>query len=205
MAVSETSEARAVGPVTQGHKLYQPLGERPRRHTEPMGEPLPHVAPGPPAAPSGDIDAALVERLTRLLGGAVDVWGSPSERRRMRLFGFRPAVEDGVLKREWYGLRVRAAAGCLSVTDESGRALTYTSDDGVVRIDGEPLRADKKALAIAEPLVGLVESYERWVEAREGRDERLRRGRAASRDTRPVNALAETRRLRRIFTQARAR
>lgn len=121
------------------------------------------------------------------------------------MFGFRPAVEDGVLKREWHGLEVRVKAGRLSVIDETGRTLTYASDEGLVALNGEPFRPTTEGLAIVEPLVGLVESYERWVEAREGRDERLRRARSVSRDTRPMNALAETRRLRRIFTQTRGR
>jgi len=171
-----------------------------------MAKPLPRLPPPQDAGgPTGEMASALVERLTLLLGGALDVWGSPTERRRMRMFGFRPAVEDGVLKREWHGLMVRVSAGRLSVIDEAGRALTYSSDDGVVRLDGDAFLPTGEGLAIVEPLVGLVESYERWVEAREGRDERLRRGRSVSRDTRPMNALAETRRLRRIFTQARGR
>lgn len=170
-----------------------------------MGEPLPHIVTNDTGLSSDDVGSALIERLTRLLAGAVDVWGSPGERRRMRLFGFRPAVEDGVLKREWHGLAVRVKTGRLSVTDEAGRALTYSSDDGVVRLDGEPFDSSAGGLPIVEAVVGLVENYERWVEAREGRDERLRRARAASHDKRPMNALAETRRLRRIFTQTRGR
>jgi hypothetical protein len=170
-----------------------------------MGEPLPHLPADLDADPVDAVGTALVERLTRLLGGAVDVWGSPAERRRMRLFGFRPAVEDGVLKRDWHGLAVRVRAGRLSVTDEDGRKLTYTTDDGVVRLDGEPFQPSVEGLTLVEPLVSLVENYERWVEAREGRDERLKRARAASLDKRPMNALAETRRLRRIFTQTRGR
>ena len=168
-----------------------------------MPEPLPHLAPGPAANDPEDSTDALVGRLTRLLSGALDVWGSPTERRRMRLFGFRPAVEEGVLKREWHDLAVRVRAGHLSVVDGDGRTLTFSSEDGIVRLDGEPFRATREGLAIVEALVGLVESYERWVEAREGRDERLRRARSVTRDTRPVNALAETRRLRRIFTERR--
>jgi hypothetical protein len=170
-----------------------------------MSEPLPHLVPEPNPARSEDAIEALVGRLTRLLGGAVDVWGAPTERRRMRLFGFRPAVEEGVLKREWHDLAVRVRAGHLSVADKSGSTLTFSSEDGVVRLDGEPFRPTREGLAIVEALVGLVESYERWVEAREGRDERLRRARSVTRDARPVNALAETRRLRRIFTQTRRR
>lgn len=170
-----------------------------------MGEPLPHLPAQGRPTPGDELEAALVDRLTRLLEGAVGVWGSPAERRRMRLFGFRPAVEDGVLKREWHGLAIRVKEGRLSVDDEAGRTLTYSSEDGIVRLDGEPFESAADGLALVEPLVSLVENYERWVEAREGRDERLKRARAVSRDTRPMNALAETRRLRRIFTQTRGR
>jgi hypothetical protein len=170
-----------------------------------MANSLPHVAPGPDDAAADGLGEALVERLTRLLGGAVDVWGAPAERRRMRLFGFRPAVEEGVLKREWHGLEVRVKAGRLTVIAGSGRTLSYDADDGVVRVDGEPLLPGAANLTIVEPLVGLVENYERWVEAREGRDERLKRARSTSHDIRPMNALAETRRLRRIFSQTRGR
>ncbi|MEW6581731.1 MAG: hypothetical protein AB1416_03110, partial [Actinomycetota bacterium] len=143
------------------------------------------------------------ERLTRLLGGAVDVWGAPGERRRMRLFGFRPAVEEGVLKREWHDLKVRAYPDRLVVAQEEGSTLTFDIADGVVRLDGEPFRPTPTGLAIAEALVGLIEGYERWVEAREGRVERLRRARPGASDPRPVNALAETRRIRRILTETR--
>lgn len=170
-----------------------------------MGDPLPHLPTDGGPSSGDELGAALVDRLTRLLEGAVDVWGSPAERRRMRLFGFRPAVEDGVLKREWHGLAIRVKEGRLSVADEAGRALTYSNEDGIVRLDGEPFASTPDGLALVEPLVSLVENYERWVEAREGRDERLKRARAAGRDTRPMNALAETRRLRRIFTQTRGR
>jgi hypothetical protein len=170
-----------------------------------MPEPLPHVVPEPTPGGPEDAAEALVGRLTRLLSGALDVWSAPTERRRMRLFGFRPAVEEGVLKREWHDLAVRVRAGHLHVSGKGRRTLTFSSEDGVVRLDGEPFRPTSEGLAIAEALVGLVESYERWVEAREGRDERLRRARSVTRDTRPVNALAETRRLRRIFTETRRR
>ena len=166
-----------------------------------MGDPLPRVTP---SGDPGEHDAqALVERLTRLLSGAVDVWGSPAERRRMRVFGFRPAVEDGVLKREWHDLAVRVYPDRLVVGQPDGSTLTYAADDGVVRLDGEPFTPTPAGLAIAEALVGLIEGYERWVESREGRAERLRRARSTGPDLRPVNALAETRRIRRILTETR--
>jgi hypothetical protein len=166
-----------------------------------MGDPLPHATE---AAGSEDRDAqALVERLTRLLTGAVDVWGSPTERRRLRVFGFRPAVEEGVLKREWHDLAVRAYPDRLVVTQRGGSTLSFAADDGVVRLDGEPFSPTPSGLAIAEALVGLIEGYERWVESREGRAERLKRARIPGPDLRPVNALAETRRIRRILTETR--
>jgi hypothetical protein len=54
---------------------------------------LPSYADGGSAAP---VDG----RLRGLLEATHLLWTSPEERRRMRAFGFRPAVEPGVLKRE---------------------------------------------------------------------------------------------------------
>ena len=39
----------------------------------------------------------IVQRLAELLAAAHRIWSAPDERRRMRAFGFRPAVEAGVL------------------------------------------------------------------------------------------------------------
>jgi hypothetical protein len=170
-----------------------------------MANPLPRTASGPaPGEGAPDVDA-LRARLTRLLAGALDVWGSPAERRRMRMFGFRPAVEEGVLKREWHDLRVRVRPGLVTVSGDGGITLSYSDEDRTVRLDGEPFQATRAGLALAEGIVGLIEAYERWVEAREGRDERLRRARVLPHDVRPVNALAETRRIRRILSQTRGR
>ena len=44
--------------------------------------------------------------------------------------------------------------------------------------------------------------YERWVEVREGRASRLRRTESATSDRRPLNAIAETRRLQRLLGSA---
>jgi len=65
------------------------------------------------------------------------------------------------------------------------------------------LRDDHKGHADA--INGLIQGYERWVEAREGREERLRRGHWSAADRRQVNALAETRRLQRLLTGKAAR
>ena len=59
-------------------------------------------------------------------------------------------------------------------------------------------------IALAGAINGLIQGYERWVEAREGREERLRRGHWSSADRRQVNALAETRRLQRLIAGGRA-
>ena len=169
-------------------------------HTAGMSEPLPAAGA---AAVAGQ--AALTERMERLLSGALAVWGAAGERRRLRLFGFRPAVEAGVLKREWRDMQVRVHPERLLLAKAGGPTLSYAAGDRVVKLDGEPFAATAAGVRMAEALVSLVESYERWVEAREGRPERLRRARAVSTDPRPVNALAETRRIRRILTQARGR
>jgi hypothetical protein len=123
----------------------------------------------------------LAERIASLIATAHAQWSALDERRRMRAFGFRPAVEAGVLKREWRGLQIRAADRSLTVGDAPFALPEHET--------------------IADVLLELIREYERWVEAREGREERIRRGRDISRDRRPVNALAETRRLQRALGQ----
>jgi hypothetical protein len=121
----------------------------------------------------------------------------------MRAFGFRPAVEQGVLKREWQEMRVRVSIVELRAAVDGIGELRYRAADRGLTVDGRPFSATGPGLAIAERLLELIQEYERWVEAREGRAERIRRGRTIARDPRPVNALAETRRLRQVLNQAR--
>ncbi|HTI32654.1 MAG TPA: hypothetical protein VL422_03190, partial [Miltoncostaea sp.] len=71
--------------------------------------------------------------------------------------------------------------------------------------DGEPFTGDLVGVSIIEGLLDLIAAYERWVEAREGRDERITRARPGPQDRRPINALAETRRLQRLLHSPRGR
>lgn len=161
-------------------------------HTAPMTSSLPAYADGP----SGD---GMSQRLPGLLETAHRQWSSLDERRRMRAFGFRPAVEPGVLKREWHGLAVRVTAAGLRAALPGVGELVWTASDRLVLLDGEPYRETPEGLALVESLLDLIGAYERWVEAREGREGRIERARAAFPDRRPVNALAETRRLQRML------
>ena len=97
---------------------------------------------------------------------------------------------------DWRGTIQRATL--LLAAKPGVGAVTYSDADGVLRFDDRPFKATKRPMEVAEGLVGLIEAYERWVEAREGRDGRLSRG-GPSMQQRPYNALAETRRLRRIM------
>lgn len=121
----------------------------------------------------------------------------------MRAFGFRPAVEAGVLKREWRGLQVRVSELCVRARDADGWALEYHGPGAPgLLVNGRPLGAEHAGAPVVAGLLDLVGSYERWVEAREGRRVRIERAaRHASPDAdrRPVNALAETRRLQRLL------
>ena len=144
----------------------------------------------------------VVRRLSDLVAAAHALWTSPEERRRTRAFGFRPAVEPGVLKRDWRGLQVRVSAEWLRARDIDGDALEFHDGPGepVLIHNGEPLRAENVEAPIVATLLDLVGSYERWVEAREGRQERMSRiGRSEVADRRQVNALAEARRLQRML------
>jgi hypothetical protein len=148
----------------------------------------------------GPPGAAITERLVPLLDSTHQVWSSPQERRRLRAFGFRPAVETGVLKREWHGAQVRVGPDALRVVSESdGAELAWAPDSGLT-LNGGPFEPTADGIALADAVNGLIQSYERWIEAREGREERLRRGHWSSADRRQVNALAETRRLQRLLS-----
>ncbi len=152
---------------------------------------------GTDAAASGE---AILERLVPLLDATHQVWSSPQERRRLRAFGFRPAVEPGVLKREWHGTQVRVGPDALRVVaDDGSGALSWVPGDGLT-LDADPFRPTPAGIALADSVNQLIQSYERWVEAREGREERLRRGHWSAADRRQVNALAETRRLQRLLS-----
>lgn len=168
---------------------------RPRqgRHTQ-------FVANDASGPADGDRTTAITERLVPLLDSTHQVWSTAQERRRLRAFGFRPAVENGVLKREWHGTQVRVGPDALRVVADDGSGeLAWDSQRGLLLDDG-PFRATPAGIALADSINGLIHGYERWVEAREGREERLRRGHWSATDRRQVNALAETRRLQRLLT-----
>lgn len=161
-------------------------------HTGAVSQSLPSYADGP----TGD---RMEVRLPALLEATHRQWSSPEERRRMRAFGFRPAVEPGVLKREWHGLAVRVSAVGLRAALPGAGELVWDAGERAVLLDGEPYRETALGLTIVESLLDLIAGYERWVEAREGREGRIERGRSAFPDRRPINALAETRRLQRLI------
>ena len=161
---------------------------------------LPSYADGPPR--DGD---AMHERLRTLLEATHQQWTSPDERRRMRAFGFRPAVEPGVLKREWHGLAVRVSISGVRAARPGEGELAWLAEGRTLLLDGQPYGGEPAGIGLVESLLELIASYERWVEAREGREERIGRGRALPSDRRPVNALAETRRLQRLLQTPRPR
>ena len=158
---------------------------------------LPSYADG---APDG-----MDERLRSLLEATHRQWLSPDERRRMRAFGFRPAVEPGVLKREWHGLAVRVSGGGMRAARPGEGELAWLADSRTLLLDGQPFAGGGPGMGLVESFLGLIAAYERWVEAREGREERIQRGRTGPPDRRPVNALAETRRLQRMLQSPRRR
>ncbi len=172
--------------------------DRAGRHTQPVGTQT--------GTDAGDTSGAeIIERLVPLLDATHQVWSSPQERRRLRAFGFRPAVENGVLKREWHGTQVRVGPDALRVVaDDSGADLAWTPDVGLTLDDGA-FAPTADGIALADAINGLIQGYERWIEAREGREERLRRGHWSATDRRQVNALAETRRLQRLLSGGAAR
>jgi hypothetical protein len=119
----------------------------------------------------------------------------------MRTFGFRPAVEPGVLKREWHGLQVRVSAEALIARRPGLGELVYRDRGGRLELDGEAFAPTLEGSELVAGLLSLIAAYERWVEAREGREGRLARH-GVGLDRRPVNALAETRRLQRLLHSA---
>lgn len=120
----------------------------------------------------------------------------------MRAYGFRPAVEDGVLKRDWHGLSVRVGAEDLRARHSRLGGLVYLAADEELLFQDAPFDGSEAALEIADLLVSLINDYERWIEVREGRASRLRRTEGATSDRRPLNAIAETRRLQRLLGSA---
>jgi hypothetical protein len=161
--------------------------------------------PSLPSMADGGADAPVDGRLRELLQATHLQWTSPDERRRMRAFGFRPAVEPGVLKREWHGLAVRVSEGGIRAARPGRGELAWVAADQVLLLDGEPYAGGRSGVALVQELLELIGAYERWVEAREGREGRIGRGAAAFPDRRPINALAETRRLQRLLHTPRAR
>ena len=120
----------------------------------------------------------------------------------MRAYGFRPAVEDGVLKRDWHGMAIRVGAAEIRAKHLEHGELVYRAEAEALEHDGVPFDGSEQALKAAEALVSLINDYERWIEVREGRASRLRRTESIVADRRPLNAIAETRRLQRMLGTA---
>ena len=158
-----------------------------------------------PAYADGAPDDGMDGRLRGLLEATHRQWNSPDERRRMRAFGFRPAVEPGVLKREWHGLAVRVSTGGVRAARPGSGELAWRAESRTLLLNGEPYPGGGAGIDLIENLLDLISAYERWVEAREGREGRMQRGRTGPPDRRPVNALAETRRLQRLLQAPRRR
>ena len=78
----------------------------------------------------------------------------------------------------------------------------YLAADEELLFEDAPFDGSEAALEIADLLVSLINDYERWIEVREGRASRLRRTEGATSDRRPLNAIAETRRLQRLLGSA---
>jgi hypothetical protein len=161
---------------------------------------------GLPSLGDPDDPESFIPRLEGLLETAHALWSAPEERRRMRAFGFRPAVEPGVLKREWHGMSVRISGSTFRAAKPGAGELVYRTDDRAVLLNGEPFEVTQLSLDLVRQLLDLVEDYERWVEVREGRKGRIDRvANLSTQDRRPVNALAETRRLQRMLQVPRAK
>jgi hypothetical protein len=167
------------------------MPDRPDRPPSPLPSPDPDGA----SRPEGDIG----ERLVPLVDAAHAMWASPQERRRMRAYGFVPAREQGVLKREWHGHQVRVSPERLRLIERGRHELGFQAATRALLLDGEPFRGGAAGYRLADELLELIHNYERWVEAREGREARLRRGHWSAADRRSLNALAETRRLQRLL------
>jgi hypothetical protein len=157
-----------------------------------------------PSYADGEPGERVDDRLRRLLEASHRLWVSPEERRRMRAFGFRPAVEPGVMKREWHSLAVRVSSAGIRAARPGEGELAWVAADRSLLLNGQPFTGGPEGMGLVEGMLDLIAAYERWVEAREGREERIQRGRAAFPDRRPMNALAETRRLQRMLHQPRA-
>lgn len=159
-----------------------------------------------PSLGEADDPESFTPRLEGLLETAHALWSAPGERRRMRAFGFRPAVEPGVLKREWHGMSVRISGTTFRAAKPGDGELVYRAGDRAVLLNGEPFEVTPSSLGLVRQLLDLVQDYERWVEVREGRQGRIDRlARVSTTDRRPVNALAETRRLQRMLQVPRAK
>jgi hypothetical protein len=156
-----------------------------------------------PAYAGTAADDGTSARLRGLLEATHRQWSAPEERRRMRAFGFRPAVEPGVLKREWHGLAVRVSADGVRAARPGSGELAWRAEARALLLDGQPYPGGGAAIDLIESLLALISAYERWVEAREGRESRIQRSRPAAPDRRPINALAETRRLQRMLRLTR--
>jgi len=163
------------------------------------------MSPSLPSYEDEGLDGLVDGRLRGLLETAHRLWTSPDERRRMRAYGFRPAVEPGVLKREWHGLAVRVSEGGVRAARPGHGELAWVAADRALLLNGEPYAGQPEGLPLVQSLLELINAYERWVEAREGREERIQRSAGAFPDRRPVNALAETRRLQRLLQTPRGR
>jgi hypothetical protein len=147
-----------------------------------------------------DDPESFIGRLEGLLETAHALWSAPEERRRMRAYGFRPAVEPGVLKREWHGMSVRISDTTFRVARPGAGELVYRAGDRAVLLNGEPFEVTAPSLELVRQLLDLVQNYERWVEVREGRQGRIDRlANVQVHDRRQINALAETRRLQRML------
>jgi hypothetical protein len=155
-----------------------------------------------PMQPDSGPEGGWAREIIPIVATAHSVWSQPGERRRMRAYGFRPAVEDGVLKREWHQLSVRAGPDDVRARHPRHGELRFVAETGELTMNGRPFEGGPAALETAELLVSLINDYERWVEVREGRASRLRRTASVSSDRRPVNAIAETRRLQRLLGSA---
>jgi hypothetical protein len=156
---------------------------------------------GEPDDPDG-----FLPRLEGLLETAHALWSAPEERRRMRAYGFRPAVEAGVLKREWHGMSVRISSTTFRVTRPGTGELVYRAGDRAVLLNGEPFEVTEASLELVRQVLDLVQNYERWVEVREGRQGRIDRlANVQLSDRRQINALAETRRLQRMLQIPRSK
>ncbi len=158
-----------------------------------------------PLGDPGDPESFL-PRVEALLETTHALWSAPEERRRMRAFGFRPAVEQGVLKREWHGLGVRISTAVFRVSQPGVAEIVYRAGDRAVLLNDEPFTLTDASLHFVRTLLDLIEGYERWVEVREGRQARLNRHSQITTYDRPaVNVLAETRRLQRMLQVPRTK